>query len=87
MKTLRPLTARHLQKLPVRLPKNIELAVEAAHKAAPEWNNSSATTRSNLLWKIADVMEENLEMLARAETWDNGRTDSGNDGGRFAAGS
>ncbi|MDQ3180207.1 MAG: aldehyde dehydrogenase family protein, partial [Acidobacteriota bacterium] len=52
---------------------DIELALDAAHKAAPEWNNSSATTRSNLLWKIADVMEKNLETLARAETWDNGK--------------
>nr|MBA3692395.1 aldehyde dehydrogenase family protein [Acidobacteriota bacterium] len=52
---------------------DIELALDAAHKAAPEWNNSSATTRSNLLWKIADVMEKNLDTLARAETWDNGK--------------
>src|SRR5215213_178120 len=52
---------------------DIELALDAAHKAAPEWNNASATVRSNLLWKIADKMEENLELLARAETWDNGK--------------
>jgi len=52
---------------------DIELALDAAHRAAPEWNNSSATERSNLLLKIADVMEENLETLARAETWDNGK--------------
>ena len=52
---------------------DIELAVDAAHLAAPEWNNSSATMRSNLLWKIADTIEENLELLARAETWDNGK--------------
>ena len=52
---------------------DIELAIDAAWKAAPEWNNSSATTRSNLLLKIADIMEQNLEALARAETWDNGK--------------
>ncbi|MBS1797852.1 MAG: aldehyde dehydrogenase family protein, partial [Acidobacteria bacterium] len=52
---------------------DIELALDAAHKAAPAWNNSSATERSNILWKIADRMEENLETLARAETWDNGK--------------
>lgn len=52
---------------------DIELALDAAWKAAPEWNSSSATTRSNLLLKIADVMEANLEDLARAETWDNGK--------------
>lgn len=52
---------------------DIELAIDAAWAAAPSWNNSSATERSNLLLKIADVMEQNLEALARAETWDNGK--------------
>ncbi|MGB0524545.1 MAG: aldehyde dehydrogenase family protein [Flammeovirgaceae bacterium] len=52
---------------------DIELAIDAAWKAAPSWNNSSVTERSNLLLKIADVMEQNLEALARAETWDNGK--------------
>lgn len=52
---------------------DIELALDAAHAAAPAWNNSSATERSNILLKIADVMEANLEKLARVETWDNGK--------------
>src|ERR1044072_440556 len=52
---------------------DIELALDAAHAAAPEWGNSSATFRSNILLKIADRMEQNLEMLARCETWDNGK--------------
>ncbi len=52
---------------------DIELAIDAAWKAAPEWNNSSATFRSNCLLKIANVIEENLEVLARSETWDNGK--------------
>jgi aldehyde dehydrogenase len=52
---------------------DIELALDAAWAAAPAWNNSSATERSNLLLRIADVMEQNLEALARAETWDNGK--------------
>ncbi|ARN77699.1 aldehyde dehydrogenase [Nonlabens spongiae] len=52
---------------------DVELALDAAWKAAPSWNKSSATERSNMLLKIADVMEQNLEMLARAETWDNGK--------------
>ncbi len=52
---------------------DIELALDAAWAAAEEWNNSAAATRSNLLLKIADVMEANLEDLARAETWDNGK--------------
>ncbi len=52
---------------------DIDLALDAAWDAAPSWNNSSAAERSNLLLKIADVMEQNLESLARAETWDNGK--------------
>jgi aldehyde dehydrogenase len=52
---------------------DIDLAIDAAWAAAPAWNNSSAGERSNMLLKIADVMEENLEALARAETWDNGK--------------
>lgn len=52
---------------------DVNKAIDAAWKAAPEWNNSSAAYRSNLLLKIADVMEKNLEDLARAETWDNGK--------------
>lgn len=52
---------------------DVELALDAAWAAAPQWNNSSAAERSNMLLKIADVMENNLEALARAETWDNGK--------------
>ena len=53
---------------------DIDLAVKAAWDAADSWNNSSATERSNILLKIADRMEENLDALARAETWDNGKS-------------
>ncbi|WP_420387153.1 aldehyde dehydrogenase family protein [Roseivirga sp.] len=52
---------------------DVELALDAAWDAAKTWNNSSATERSNMLLKIADRMEQNLEALARAETWDNGK--------------
>ncbi len=52
---------------------DVNKAIDAAWEAAKEWNKSSAAYRSNLLLKIADVMENNLEDLARAETWDNGK--------------
>lgn len=52
---------------------DIDRAVEAAWEAAKTWNKSSATERSNILIKIADVMEQNADHLARAETWDNGK--------------
>ena len=52
---------------------DINLALDAAWEAAPRWNNSSATERAIILNKIADRLEENLEYLARVETWDNGK--------------
>ncbi|OUS30602.1 aldehyde dehydrogenase ['Osedax' symbiont bacterium Rs2_46_30_T18] len=52
---------------------DIELALDAAHQAKESWGNTSVTERSNLLLKIADRIEQNLEMLAVAETWDNGK--------------
>ncbi|WP_323751666.1 aldehyde dehydrogenase family protein, partial [Marinobacter sp.] len=52
---------------------DIELALDAAHKAAPAWGKTSPTERSNILLKIADRIEANLEALAVAETWDNGK--------------
>ncbi len=68
-----PVDGKPFTKIARSTEEDIELALDAAHKAAPEWNNSSATFRSNILLKIADRMEENLELLARAETWDNGK--------------
>lgn len=47
--------------------------MDAAHAAKDAWGKTSATERSIILNKIADRMEENLEMLAVAETWDNGK--------------
>ncbi|WP_434993487.1 acetaldehyde dehydrogenase ExaC [Arthrobacter sp. Ld5] len=52
---------------------DIELALDAAHKAAPSWGRTSAADRAQVLNRIADRMEENLEMLAVADTWDNGK--------------
>src|SRR6056297_1155897 len=53
--------------------KDIELALDAAHKAATEWNRSSAVERATVLNKMADIIEDNLEFLARVETIDNGK--------------
>jgi aldehyde dehydrogenase len=52
---------------------DIELALDAAHAAAPAWGKVSATERSNVLLRIADRMEQNLEALAVAESWENGK--------------
>ncbi|MCO1338907.1 aldehyde dehydrogenase [Kocuria polaris] len=52
---------------------DIEAALDAAHAAAPAWGRTSPAERAVILNKIADRIEENLEMLAVAETWDNGK--------------
>ncbi|WP_300666892.1 aldehyde dehydrogenase family protein [Fluviicola sp.] len=52
---------------------DIELALDAAHAAFPAWSKTSVTNRSNLLLKIADIIEANLELLAAVETIDNGK--------------
>ncbi|MEB2777001.1 aldehyde dehydrogenase family protein [Algoriphagus sp. D3-2-R+10] len=52
---------------------DVEKAIDAAHEAFKTWSKTSAAERSRVLNKIADIMEENLEMLARLETVDNGK--------------
>ncbi len=52
---------------------DIELALDAAHAAAPAWGKTSVAERANILNKIADRIEQNLEMLAVGEAWDNGK--------------
>ncbi|WP_210757768.1 aldehyde dehydrogenase family protein [Croceimicrobium hydrocarbonivorans] len=52
---------------------DIELALDAAHKAFATWSKASAIERSNTLLKIADILEANAELLARVETLDNGK--------------
>ncbi|WP_067727072.1 aldehyde dehydrogenase [Oceanobacillus damuensis] len=52
---------------------DVEIAIDAAHSAKDSWGKTSVAERSNILNKIADRIEENLEMLAVAETWDNGK--------------
>jgi len=52
---------------------DIDLALDAAHSAADAWGRTSVQERSNILLKIADRIEENLEAVAVAETWDNGK--------------
>ncbi|NKY49453.1 acetaldehyde dehydrogenase ExaC [Nocardia vermiculata] len=52
---------------------DVELALDAAHAAADAWGATAAGERANILNKIADRIEANLERLAVAETWDNGK--------------
>jgi aldehyde dehydrogenase len=52
---------------------DIELALDAAHAAAPAWGRTPVAERALVLNRIADRIEENLEMLGVAESWENGK--------------
>ncbi|MGA0587115.1 aldehyde dehydrogenase [Dyella sp. KRB-257] len=52
---------------------DIEAALDAAHAAKEAWGKTSAAERARILNLIADRMEQNIELLAHAETWDNGK--------------
>ena len=52
---------------------DVELALDAAHGAKHAWGKTSAADRALVLNRIADRLQENLEPLAIAETWDNGK--------------
>ena len=68
-----PVDGSVLCQIPRSNEKDIELALDAAHAAKDAWGATSVTERSNIMLKIADVMEANLGMIAEAETWDNGK--------------
>lgn len=70
---LTPITGKVFCEVPRSSAADIERALDAAHAAKDAWGRTSPAERSNRLLKIADRMEANLEMLAVAETWDNGK--------------
>lgn len=71
--TLSPVTGQPFTQVPRSTPEDIEVALDAAHAAKDAWGETSPTERARVLNKIADVMEEHLEMLAVAESWGNGK--------------
>ena len=68
-----PVNGKVICQIPRSTAEDIEIALDAAHAAKDKWGATSVTERSNILLKIADVMESNLELLAVAETYDNGK--------------
>ncbi|ANU27217.1 aldehyde dehydrogenase [Planococcus versutus] len=68
-----PVTGKKFTEIARSTAEDVELALDAAHAAKDAWGKTSVTERANALLKIADRMEQNLEMLAVAETWDNGK--------------
>lgn len=68
-----PVTGQAFCQIPRSSAEDIELALDAAHAAKQSWGSTSVTARSNILLKIADRLEQHLEQMAVAETWDNGK--------------
>ena len=70
---LSPVNGQPIAEFPRSDAADIEKALDAAHAAADAWGKTSVQARSLILLKIADRIEQNLEMLAITETWDNGK--------------
>jgi aldehyde dehydrogenase len=70
---LTPVTGQAFTSIPRSNAKDIDAALDAAHKAKAAWGRTSPTERANILLKIAERMEQNLHTLAVAETLDNGK--------------
>ena len=68
-----PIDGATFCQIPRSTEEDINLALDAAHRAKQAWGSTSVTERSNVLLKIADRMEQNLELLAVSEAWDNGK--------------
>lgn len=68
-----PITGKPYTKAARSSAEDVELALDAAHAAADKWGKTSTTERSNILLKIADRIEANLQLIALADTVDNGK--------------
>jgi len=70
---LNPSTGLAITQVPLSTVEDVELALDAAHAAKEHWGKTSVTERAKVLNAIADAMEQHLEMLAIAESWENGK--------------
>jgi len=68
-----PVTGKTFCEIPRSNAQDIDLALDAAHAARHAWGHTSPTHRANIMNQIAQRMEDNLDLLALAETWDNGK--------------
>lgn len=68
-----PITGEILCKVPRSRSEDIELALDAAHKAKERWGASAPAKRARVLEKIADRLQDNLQRMALVESWDNGK--------------
>lgn len=70
---LTPATARPITEVADSTPEDVELALDAAHAAKDAWGETTGAERAAVLNAIADLVEANKEMLAVAESWENGK--------------
>ncbi len=70
---LTPITGQPICECARSTAEDIELALDAAHAVREKWGNTSPAERARVLNRIADRMEENLDLLATIETIDNGK--------------
>jgi len=70
---LTPVTGQPFCEVAHSTPEDIELALDAAHAARDEWGERSPAERSKVLNAVADAIEQSLETLAVAESYDNGK--------------
>ncbi|WP_030019589.1 acetaldehyde dehydrogenase ExaC [Streptomyces monomycini] len=68
-----PVTGQPFTEIARGTAEDVDRALDAAHAAAPAWGRTSPAERAQVLNKIADRMEDNLQSLAVAESWENGK--------------
>ena len=73
MANVSPVTGKVFCEVAKSTAADVELALDAAHAAKDAWGDASLAERAAVLNAIADALEANLEMLAVAETWENGK--------------
>jgi len=68
-----PITGKVVCEVPRSDATDVDKALDAAHAAKEAWGRTAPAERARILNKMADRMEENLDLIALAETWDNGK--------------
>jgi aldehyde dehydrogenase len=68
-----PATGEPFTEVPLSSAEDVELALDAAHAVKERWGETSTTERARVLNRIADAIEEHTELLAVAESWENGK--------------
>ena len=73
MENVSPVNGAVFCEVPRSDAQDVDLAVQAAQQAFVTWSKTAVADRANVMLRIADRIEQNIEMLAVAETWDNGK--------------